>query len=827
MDSERKINEIGYVKARDINEEMEQGYLDYAMSVIVSRALPDVRDGFKPVHRRILYAMDKLGLRSTGSFRKSATVVGEVLGKYHPHGDSAVYESMVRMAQPWAMRYPLVDGQGNFGSMDGDGAAAMRYTEAKMTKAAEEMLADIDKDTIDFVPNYDGSQKEPQVLPAKLPNLLLNGTMGIAVGMATNIPPHNLGEVVDATFCLIDNPDCTVEDLMNHVQGPDFPTGGIIYNIDEIKAAYATGKGKIVMRAVAVIEEGKKEDFKIVISELPYQVNKATLIEKMAELVKEKKIIGVSDLRDESDRKGVRVVIDLKKDAYPNKILNQLYKLTPMQCAFHVNTLALIDGIQPRVLTLKMVLEEFLKHRFQVVTRRTEFELAKAKARAHILEGLLIALGRIDEVIATIKASKDKETAKKNLMAKFKLSDLQAQAILDMRLQTLAGLERQKIQDEYDELRKLIVHLEDLLSHPSKIYGVIKDELTEIKEKYGDERKTKIVKTSLEKFSDKDLIPNEEVIITLTKGNYVKRIPANTYRTQIRGGKGVAGMSMKEEDLVEHLTYTKNHDSILFFSNKGRVFQTYAYEIPASSRTAKGQSIANILQMAPEEKVTALINLGEDKEVKYLMMATKNGTVKKTPLDNFLNIRKTGIIAINLDSGDELKWVKATKGNDEIIMASANSLAIRFNEKDIRPMGRGARGVRGMKLKKDDQIVGMDVAISGGELLVVMENGYGKRTDLKQFTTHKRGGVGIKAGVVTKKTGRCLDVRVILSAADDLVAISAKGIIIRTPLSAISKISRATQGVRIMRLEEGDRVASVAFIEREGEQETLLQGAKV
>ncbi len=826
MDAERKINEIGYVKSRDINEEMEQDYLDYAMSVIVSRALPDVRDGMKPVHRRILFAMDKLGLKSGGSYRKSATVVGEVLGKYHPHGDTAVYDSMVRLAQPWAMRYPLVDGQGNFGSMDGDSAAAMRYTEAKMTKTAEEMLADIDKDTIDFVPNYDGSQKEPQVLPAKLPNLLLNGTMGIAVGMATNIPPHNLCEIVDAITCIIDNPDCTVEDLMNHVKGPDFPTGGIIYNIDEIKAAYATGRGKIVMRAVAVIEEGKKEDFRIVISELPYQVNKATLIEKIADLVKGKKIVGVSDLRDESDRKGVRIVVDLRKDAYPNKILNQLFKLTPMQCAFHVNSLALVDGIQPRILTLKMMLEEFIKHRFRVATRRIEFELAKAKARAHILEGLLIALGRIDEVIATIKASKDKETAKKNLILKFKLSDIQAQAILDMRLQTLAGLERKKIQDEYEELQKLILHLEDLLSHPSKIYGVIKEELTEIKGKFGDERRTRIIKTSLEKFSDKDLIPNEEVIVTLTKGSYIKRIPASTYRTQVRGGKGVAGMSMKEEDLVEYMGYAKNHDNILFFTNKGRVFQTFAYEIPSSSRIAKGQSIANILQLAPEEKVTALINIGDDEKVKYLMMATKNGTVKKTPLDNFVNIRKTGIIAINLDPKDELKWVKVTQGDEEIIMASANSLAIRFNEKDIRPMGRGARGVRGMKLKKDDQIVGMDVVVPGGELLVIMENGYGKRTALKQFTTHRRGGMGIKAGVITRKTGRCLDVRVISSQVDDLVAISTKGIIIRTPLSKISKISRATQGVRIMRLEEGDKVASVAFIEREGEQETLLKEAK-
>ncbi len=813
MAEEERKNEIGYIKPRDINTEMQESYLDYAMSVIVARALPDVRDGLKPVHRRILYAMDKLGLRSGSRYRKSATVVGEVLGKYHPHGDAAVYESMVRMAQSWSMRYTLVDGQGNFGSMDGDSAAAMRYTEAKMAKISEEMLADIDKDTVDFVPNYDGSQKEPQVLPAKVPNLLLNGQIGIAVGMATAIPPHNLGELIDATTKLIDSSDATVEDLMKYVKGPDFPTGGIIYNIDEIKAAYSTGRGKIVMRGVAVIEEGKRDNFKIIISELPYQVNKATLIEKIAELVKEKKIVGVSDLRDESDRKGVRVVVDIKKDAHANKILNQLYKMTQLQSAFHVNMIALVDGgLQPKILSLKNVLEEFIKHRFEVVTRRTQFELDKAKARAHILEGLLIALKNINEVIETIKKSKDKEVAKVNLIKKFKLSEIQAQAILDMRLQTLAGLERQKIQDEYNELQKLIAKLEDILAHPKKIYGIIKDELAEVKDKYGDERRTKVVATGIDSFSDKDLIPNEEVIVTMTKGNYIKKIPVTTYRAQHRGGKGVVGMKTKEEDLVTHMMFAKSHDNILFFTNKGRVFQTPAYELPTASRIAKGQPIVNVLQLAPEEIVTAIINVPEEKEGKYLMMATKKGTIKKTPLEAFLNIRKTGIIAIGIDKKDELKWVKMTDGKSDIILATKNSLAIRFNEKDVRPMGRAARGVRGIRLKSDDEVVGMDPIVPGGELLVVMENGYGKRTKLEQFTSHRRGGVGIKAGVVTKKTGKTVDVRVIVDDEGDLVIVSAQGVIIRTPLANISKIGRATQGVRIMRLDDSDKVASVACI---------------
>lgn len=825
-EEKRDLNQIGKIELRDINDEMQESYLDYAMSVIKARALPDVRDGLKPVHRRILYAMDKIGLKSTARYRKSATVVGEVLGKYHPHGDVAVYDSMVNMAQEWTMRYPTVDGQGNFGSIDGDGPAAMRYTEAKMTKVAEELLADIDKDTVDFIPNYDGSQKEPVVLPAKVPNLLLNGQIGIAVGMATAIPPHNLGELVDASVELIDNPESTIEDLIQHVKGPDFPTGGIIYNADDIKNAYATGRGKIVIRSVAEIEEKKKGGFRIIVTEIPYKVNKSAMIEKIADLVKDKKILGISDLRDESDRKGIRVVVELKKDAHPNKILNQLYKMTQMQHAFHVNMIALVDGIQPRTLTLKNILEEFIKHRFQVVTRRTEFELAKAKARAHILEGLLIALKRIDEVIETIKKSKDKEIAKVNLQKKFKLTEIQAQAILEMQLQKLAGLERQKIQDEYNALIKLITELEDILAHPKKIYGIIKDELAEMKEKFGDVRRTKVVKTGIGDFSDKDLIPNEEVIVTMTKGNYIKSIPVSTYRVQQRGGKGVVGMKTKEEDLVTHMIFTKNHDNILFFTNKGRVFQTLVYELPVASRIAKGQPIVNVLQLAPEEVVTAIINVPDQKENKYLMMATKKGTIKKTPLDSFLNIRKTGIIAIGLDKNDELKWVKMTDGASDIIIATKNSLAIRFNEKDVRPMGRAARGVRGIRLKSDDEVVGMDPIVPNGELLVVMENGYGKRTKLEQFTPHRRGGIGIKAGVVTKKTGRTVDVRVISSDRNDLVVVSRNGVVIRTPLEKISKIGRATQGVRIMRIDENDRVASVACIEEKeddnGQQEIPL-----
>lgn len=820
---------IGEIKDRDIKEEMEESYLNYAMSVIVQRALPDVRDGLKPVHRRILFAMNSIGLRSTAKYRKSATVVGEVLGKYHPHGDSAVYQSMVRMAQDFSLRYMLIDGQGNFGSMDGDNAAAMRYTEARMAKISDEVLSDIEKDTVDFVPNYDGVYREPVVLPSRIPTLLLNGSEGIAVGMATKIPPHNLTEVLDATIYLIDDSEATVEDLLKFIQGPDFPTGGTIYDIKEITQAYATGKGRVLTRAVAEIEEpdegSKKKKNRIIITEIPYQVNKANLLTKIADLAREKKIDGISDLRDESDRNGVRVVIELKKDAYANKVLNKLYKLTPMQITYHVNLLALVDGIQPRVLTLKTILEEFIKHRQEVVTRRTKFELQKAKDRAHILEGLLKALKNIDAIIKTIKASKTKEEAHKNLMSKFKFSEVQAQAILDMQLQKLAGLEQKKIEDEYKALQKLIAELEAILKSPKKILSIIKEELEVIKEKYGDERRTKVVKRGLGDFSEEDLVPNEQVIVTLTRGNYIKRTLASVYKAQGRGGKGIKGMETKEEDVVEHMVHTQNHDNILFFTNKGRVFQSKVYEIPMASRIAKGQALVNFIQVAPEEKVTSFVIIPDYKMASYLVMATKYGKIKKTALSVFENVRKSGIIAIGLEKGDELKWVKMTSGSDDIILATKNSLALRFNEKDVRPMGRSARGVRAVRLKKDDIVVGVDVVVEGGELLVIMENGYGKRTDLKQFTAHRRGGVGIKAGVVTKKTGSCVDVRVIKNTKDDLVSISEKGVIIRINLKNISKIGRATQGVRIMKLNEGDKVSSIALV-KETEIEEELEEVK-
>jgi DNA gyrase subunit A len=810
--------EFGLVAPQTIESEMEKSYLDYAMSVIVSRALPDVRDGLKPVHRRILYAMHTLGLRSNAKYRKSATVVGEVLGKYHPHGDSSVYEAMVRMAQNFSMRYMLVDGQGNFGSMDGDGAAAMRYTEAKMTKFAEEMLIDIDKDTVDFMPNYDGSQREPKVLPAKVPNLLLNGVQGIAVGMATNIPTHNLTEIVDGVIYIIDNPEATISDLTKIVKGPDFPTGGIIFDDGGIAQAYGTGRGSITMRAVAEIEEDKKGKERIIITEVPYQTNKASLVEKIADLVKDKKIVGISDLRDESAKEEVRIVIELKKDAYANKILNQLYKLTPMQTAFHVNMLALVDGIQPRILNLEMVLRHYLDHRKVVVRRRTEFELRKAKDRAHILEGLRIALDQIDAVISTIRESNTQEEARKNLIEKFKLTEVQANAILAMQLRTLAGLERKKIEDEYAELQKLIKELEKILSSEANILKVIREELEQIKEKYGDKRRTQIVKKAIGNFKDEDLIPDEEVVISLTMGNYIKRIAASEYRAQGRGGKGKMGMATKEEDVVEHVVQASTHDTILFFTTLGRVFKLKVYEIPAASRIAKGQSIANVLSLSPEEKVTSLVSMKKDDPAKYLFMTTNNGTVKKTALSDFANIRQSGIVAIKLDAGDKLSWVKKTVGDENIIISTAMAQAIRFKESDARPMGRATRGVRGIRLRKDDKVVGMDV-VSGEDqlMLVIMENGYGKITKSNQFSTHNRGGVGIKAGVVTAKTGKAVDVRIIGSREDDVLLISKQGQVIRLKLSEIPVIGRSTQGVRIMRMAEGDSVASIALMPKPSE----------
>ena len=813
--------DIGTVRMQKLETEMETSYLAYAMSVIVSRALPDVRDGLKPVHRRILYVMNNLGLRHNAKYRKSASVVGDVMGNYHPHGDSAIYDAMVRMAQDFSMRYPLVDGQGNFGSLDGDPPAAMRYTEARMAQIAEEMLFDIEKDTVDFVPNYDGSKKQPWVLPAKLPNLLLNGQMGIAVGMATNIPPHNLTELLDATVELIDNPDATLDDLLKHVKGPDFPTGGIIFGNESIRQAYGTGKGSVVVRAKAEIVEDKKGHQQIVVTEIPYAVNRSTMVEKIADLVKEKRLVGISDLRDESTRHGTKVVIDLKRDSYPKKILNQLYKLTPMQTAFHLNMLALVNNAsQPRVLSLEMMLREFLKHRQVVVRRRTEFELRKARDRAHVLEGLKIALDHIDEVIATIRASQTTDEARVNLMAKFTLTEIQARAILAMQLRTLAGLERKKIEDELAELRKLIAELEKILSSESEILRVIREELEEMKARYGDERRTQIIGSELGKFSEEELVPNEQVIVTLTTGNYIKRIPSNTYKSQGRGGKGIMGMTTKEEDVVEHMVLTQNHDYALFFTNRGRVFRLKVYEIPAASRTAKGQPVVNLLQLAPGEKVTSLVTFASSGDHSYLFMATKQGTVKKTLLDDYANVRANGLIAIKLDDGDELKWVKLTSGKDEIIMSTALAQAIRFKENDVRPMGRATRGVRGIRLRPKDEVVGMDVVRPGSVLLVVMENGYGKRTKVDQFATHTRGGVGIKAGVVTGKTGKTVVVRAIYDERDEVVVVSTQGQVIRMALDGISLIGRATQGVRVMRLADGDRVASVALVgeaEIEGE----------
>lgn len=814
---EVKFNNIGKINARTIEKEMEESYLDYAMSVIVARALPDVRDGLKPVHRRILYAMSELGLRSNAKYRKSATVVGEVLGKYHPHGDIAVYDSLVRLAQDFAMRYPLIDGQGNFGSMDGDAPAAMRYTEARMMALAEEILTDIDKETVDWMDNYDATRKEPKVLPAKAPNLLLNGTLGIAVGMATDIPPHNLGEVVDATIKLIEEPTTTTEDLMEFVKGPDFPTGGYIYDWNTIKQVYATGKGPVVMRAkTEIIEE--KGQHKIIINEIPYRVNKATLLEQFAELVRDKKVEGIRDLRDESDKDGVRIVIELKKEGLPNKILNQLFKYSSLQETFHVNMLALVDGIEPQVLNLKNILEYYIKHRLEIIKRRTVFDLNKAKERAHILEGLKKALDHIDAVIQTIRKSDTTEEAHDSLMSKFKLSDKQATAILQMQLRALAGLERKKIDDELKEKRKLIQELEDLLKSEKKMKGVIKTELTELKDKYGNPRKTQLVKTPIGEFKVEDLIPEQQAMVIITKSGYVKRLPPDTYKTQGRGGKGVIGMTTKEEDVVEWLSTTNTHDDILFFTNKGRVFQTKVYELPEASRTARGQALVNFLELPTDESVSAILTLSKKTPAKYLVLSTKKGLIKKTPIEEFAKVRRSGLIAIKLKTGDELRYVKYSQGQDDIILSTSGGQAIRFDEKDVRPMGRTAAGVKGMRLKKDDTIISMDLVskkdnLDNLQLLIVTENGLGKKTDLKFYKKQHRGGSGIKTLKVTPKTGQIVSLHVIdKSEEHDLVVISKMGQTLRTPLGKISTLGRATQGVRIMTLEDKDKVATTTII---------------
>ena len=804
--------EIRGIEKSTVESVMEDSFLKYSMSVIIDRALPDVRDGLKPVNRRILYAMNKNGWRAPHATVKSAKIVGEVMGNYHPHGDSSIYDAMVNLAQPWKMRYTLVEGQGNFGSMDGDEPAASRYTEARMDKVGGELLADIDKETVDFRDNFDGTEKEPVVLPSAVPNILLNGQMGIAVGMATNIPPHNLGEVVDATVAQIDNPEITLDELLTHIKGPDFPTGAEVYGGAPMRQAYETGRGSVTIRAVATIEERKNGRYSIIITEVPYGMSKEGFVDKVRELVLAKKITHIADARDESARGKVRVVVELKKDAYPKKILNQLYKLTGLQTSFHYNVLALVNGIQPKVMGLKEILAEFIKHRQVVIRRRTEFELRKAKERAHILEGLKIALDHIDEVIKTIRESYD--DADKRLMERFGLSEIQAAAILAMQLRRLQGLERDKIEDELKQLHELIKKLEAILASEQEILNVVKAELLAMKDKYGDERRSKIINHELGKFSDEELIPEEESVILLTSENYIKRTLVSDYRRQNRGGKGKRGMTTKEEDVIDQVVQASTHDYLLFFTNMGRIFRLKAYEVPAASLSAKGVAAVNLLQLQPEEKITAIIkhekNANDDG---YLFMATQKGTVKKTPVKDYANVRTNGLIAIKLDEGDELRWIKRTSGDNDVIISTSAGQAIRFNEKDTRPMGRSARGVRGVRLRPNDSVVGMDIVTGDDQtLLVVSEKGFGKRTKVSNFPSHKRGGVGIKAAVVTAKTGPIISVQTIDPEVTEALLVSQNGQTIRLSLSDIKLLGRTTQGVTIMRLSDGDAVSSIGLM---------------
>lgn len=804
--------EVCGIEKSTVERVMEDSFLKYSMSVIIDRALPDVRDGLKPVNRRILYAMNKNGWRAPHATVKSAKIVGEVMGNYHPHGDSSIYDAMVNLAQPWKMRYTLVEGQGNFGSMDGDEPAASRYTEARMDKIGGELLSDIDKETVDFRDNFDGTEKEPVVLPSAVPNILLNGQMGIAVGMATNIPPHNLGEVVDATVAQIDNPEITLDELLTHIKGPDFPTGAEVYGGAPMRQAYETGRGSVTIRAVASIEERKNGRYSIIITEVPYGMSKEGFVDKVRELVLAKKITHIADARDESARGKVRVVVELKKDAYPKKILNQLYKLTGLQTSFHYNVLALVNGIQPKVMGLKEILAEFIKHRQGVIRRRTEFELRKAKERAHILEGLKIALDHIDEVIKTIRESYD--DADKRLMERFGLSEIQAAAILAMQLRRLQGLERDKIEEELKQLHELIKKLEAILADENEILRVVKEELLTMKEKYGDERRSKIINHELGKFSDEELIPEEESVILLTSENYIKRTLVSDYRRQNRGGKGKRGMTTKEEDVIDQVVQASSHDYLLFFTNMGRIFRLKAYEVPAASLSAKGVAAVNLLQLQPEEKITAIIkhekNANEDG---YLFMATKKGTVKKTPVKDYANVRTNGLIAIKLDEGDELRWIKRTTGENDVIISTSAGQAIRFNEKDTRPMGRSARGVRGVRLRPNDSVVGMDIVTGDDQtLLVVSEKGFGKRTKVSNFPSHKRGGVGIKAAVVTAKTGPIISVQTIDPEITEALLVSQNGQTIRLGLSDIKLLGRTTQGVTIMRLSDGDAVSSIGLM---------------
>ncbi len=816
-----------HIEEVNISQTMRKSFLDYAMSVIVSRALPDVRDGLKPVHRRILYAMYDLGITADKPYKKSARIVGDVIGKYHPHGDQAVYETMVRMAQDFNYRYMLVDGHGNFGSVDGDSAAAMRYTESRMSKIAMELLRDINKDTIDFQPNYDGEEKEPVVLPARFPNLLVNGTQGIAVGMATNIPPHQLGEIIDGLLALSKNPDITTPELMELIPGPDFPTAGLILGRSGIRKAYETGRGSITIRARAEIEQKKNGKEAIIITEIPYQVNKARLIERIAELVREKKIEGITDLRDESDRRGMRIVIEVRKDANANVILNNLYKQTALQTTFSINMLALVDG-EPKVLSLKDCLRHYLEHQQVVIRRRTEFELRKAEARAHILEGLRIALDHIDAIINLIRSSRTTDIARQGLMEQFNLSEKQAQAILDMRLQRLTGLEREKIEEEYQGLVALIAELKAILADEEKVLEIIREELTEIKERYNDERRTEIVHGGVEDFEDEDLIPRENIVITVTHNGYIKRLPVSTYRTQLRGGRGVQGMGTNEDDFVEHLITTCTHDTVLFFTNKGKVYKLKGYEIPEFSRTAKGIPIVNLLSFEKGEWVNAIIPVEKLVEDWYLFFTTKNGLCKRSPFSSFANIRTNGLIAIHLREGDELISVRLTDGNKHIIIGTQNGVLIRFPESDVRSMGRTATGVKGITLDPGDEVIGMEVLEENSEILTVTEHGYGKRTREEEYRIQGRGGKGIKTCNITEKNGPLVAMKVV-TGEEDLMVITTKGVLIRIAVSDISVMGRNTQGVKLIRLSDDEYVSTVAKVEKEdaNEDETeILEGSE-
>jgi DNA gyrase subunit A len=807
--------EIGTIRPIKIEEEMRSSYLDYAMSVIISRALPDARDGLKPVQRRILYALNDMGLHYNSPYKKSARIVGEVLGKYHPHGDTAVYDAMVRLAQDFSMRYVLVDGQGNFGSVDNDPPAAMRYTEARLSRIAEEMLADIDKDTVDFTPNFDGSLNEPTVLPARLPNLLLNGASGIAVGMATNIPPHNLGELCDGICYLIDNPEATIDDLIKLIPGPDFPTGGLLEGREGIKSAYTTGHGRMIIRAKAEIEEmGKGGRYQIIVTELPYQTNKANLVEKIADLAKTKRIDGISEVRDESDREGMRIVIELRREGHPQQILNNLYKHTAMQSSFFANMLALVDGT-PKVVTLKGALLHFIDFRRQVITRRTKFDLAKAKERAHILEGFKIALDHLDEVIATIRKSETVESARNNLMNKFHLSQIQAQAILDMQLRRLAALERKKIMDEYTEVLKTIAYLEDLLANPKKIDFLIKEEAGELKAKYGDPRRTQISEEELKDFSDEDLIPRQPMVVTLSERGYIKRVATDTYRQQHRGGRGIIGMETREADTVRQLLVASTHDNLLFFTDRGRVFQRKCYEIPReSSRTAKGIPIINLISLDTNERVTAVLAISAFSEDKFLIFATRKGEVKKTSLTEFTTVRSSGLICMGLEKGDELIAVRLAGAKDQVIMVTENGQSIKFKVAELRNASRTSGGVRGIKLVPGDRLVDMSVVIPDAYLFVISAYGFGKRTLLKAYPTQARGGIGVRTFKVVQKTGKVVGALVVRGS-QELMLISSKGIVIRTPVSGIPAMGRDTQGVIVMKVEPGDRVASISSLIKE------------